>query len=202
MAEEVKAGFDLETIYFIPSSVPPHKGLRELADAKDRFQMIDMAISPYSGFELSDVEIERRGPSYSIDTVNYFKSTISGATPCYLIVGMDAFLEFDTWRSFQTFFDLISFIVMTRPADADGQSRSPSVRMEQYIYAHIDRQYKFVPRSSCFEHPRKKPVYLYHVTPVDVSSTRIRELVRQGASIKNLVPAAVENYIHDKGLYV
>ena len=202
VAKEVKAAFHLEKIYFIPSAIPPHKGTEGLADANDRFSMIEAAISSVSGFVVSDVEIRRQGPSYSIDTVRYFKGKLPKAAPCYLIVGMDAFLEIDTWRSFQKFFELIPFIVMTRPAENAKQTQAPSVELERYIHSHVDKGYEFVRTPSCFVHPSKQPVYLYHVTPVDISSTKIRDRVRRGASIKHMVPDVVENYIHNKGLYL
>ncbi len=202
VAEEVKAEFNLEKIYFIPSAIPPHKGMDDLADAKDRFQMIMDAMPPGKGFMVSDVEIHRQGPSYAIDTVRYFKNNLPVSTPCFLIVGMDAFLEIDTWKSFQKLLDLIPLIVMTRPAQNTKQSATPSVELEKYIHVHVDSGYEFIPQESCFVHPAKQSVHLSHVTPVDISSTIIRNFIRQGVSIKSMVPETVEKYIHKKGLYL
>jgi nicotinate-nucleotide adenylyltransferase len=200
VAQDVKAGFNLESIYFIPSSVPPHKGTEGLADVKDRFQIIQTAMG--KGFTASDVEIDRQGPSYSIDTVRYFKDKLPASTLCYLIVGMDAFLEIDTWRSFKTLFDLIPMIVMTRPVKGTQITTRFIEELEKYIHAHVDSAYDFVEHKSCFIHPAKQSVYLCYVTPVDISSTQIRNYVRQGVSIKHMVPDAVEKYIHKKGLYL
>jgi len=202
VAEDVMARFNFGKIYFIPSAIPPHKGIDNLADAKDRFQMIKAAIPPGKGFIASDVEIHRRGPSYTIDTVRYFKNKLPLSTPCYLIVGIDAFLEIDTWKSFQTLLDLIPLIVMTRPVQDTQQSAEPSVELEKYIHGHVDSGYEFIPYDSCFVHPEKKSVYLSPVTPVDISSTQIRNLVRQSLSVKSLVPDTVEKYIYKKGLYL
>ncbi len=202
VAEDIKAGFKMEKIYFIPSAIPPHKGTDDLADTKDRFQMIKAAMPPGNRFMASDVEIHRQGPSYTIDTVRHFKNKLPISTPCYLIVGMDAFLEIDTWKSFQKLFDLIPFIVMTRPAQDTKQAEDPAADLEKYIHVHVDPEYEFLQHKSRFVHPAKQPVYLCHVTPVDISSTRIRTFVRQGASIKGLVPDTVEKYIHKKGLYL
>jgi len=202
VAEDVKSEFNLEKIYFIPSAIPPHKEVEGLADAKDRLQMVKTAILPGMGFVVSGVEIKRPGPSYTIDTVRYFKSKISVLTPIYLLVGIDAFLEIDTWKFFQEFFDLIPIIVMTRPAKDTRLSSALTDKLEEYIHIHVDSGYDFFQQKSCFVHPKKQPVYLCHVTPVDISSTRIRNFVRQGVSIKHMVPDIVEKYIHKKGLYL
>ena len=202
VAKDVKAGLNLEKIYFIPSAIPPHKGIDNLADAADRFQMIKAAIPPGKGFIASDVEIHRQGPSFTIDTVRYFKDKLPERTPCYLIVGIDAFLEIDTWKSFQKLLGLIPLIVMTRPAQNTKQIADPFAELEKYIHVHMDSGYKFVHQRSCFVHPAKQPVSLFHVTSIDISSTKIRNYVRQGLSIKGMVPDTVETYIHKKGLYL
>lgn len=198
----MKQGFNLAKIYFIPSALPPHKGVDNLADAKDRFQMIKAAIPPGRGFIASDVEIHRQGPSYTIDTVRYFKNKLPQSTPCYLIVGIDAFLEIDTWKSFQKLLDLIPVIVMTRPAKDTKPTAALPGELEEYIHAHMDSGYAFFQQKSCFFHPEKQPVYLCQVTPLDLSSTQIRKNIRQGVSIKSMVPEIVEKYIHKKGLYL
>jgi len=202
VAEDVMAGFNLEKIYFIPSAVPPHKGTDGLAGIKDRFQIIKTAMSLGNGFTVSDVEIDRQGPSYTIDTVMYFKDKLPASMPCYLIVGMDAFLEIDTWKSYKTLFDLIPLIVMTRPAKGTQTVTRFVEELKQYIHAHVDSGYDFLEHKSCFVHPEKQSVYLCYVTPVDISSTQIRNYLRRGVSIKHLVPDLVEKYIHKKGLYL
>jgi nicotinate-nucleotide adenylyltransferase len=202
VAEDVKAEFNLDKIYFIPSAIPPHKGVSDLADAKDRFTMIESSMPAGKGFVASDVEILRPGPSYSIDTVRSFRYKISVSTPIYLLVGLDAFLEIDTWKSYQMFFDMIPIIVMTRPAKDDQLSSALTGELEEYIHGYVDSGYDFLQQKSCFIHPAKQSVFLSYVTPVDISSTQIRNFVRQGVSIKHLVPDTVEKYIYKKGLYL
>lgn len=202
VAEEVRAGFGLEKIAFIPAAIPPHKGIDGLADAKDRYSMIVDAISSNKSFIASDVEIHRKGPSYTIDTVIYFKNKTIGDTDCYLIVGLDAFLEIDTWRTYQEFFNLIPFIVMTRPPEDAQQPVDTKIVLENYINTHVDQKYYFSSLQSCFNHPAKQSIFLFNVTPIDISSTGIRNRIKQGLSINHLVPDAVEMNIQKKGLYV
>jgi nicotinate-nucleotide adenylyltransferase len=201
IAEEVREAFDLSRIYFIPSAVPPHKTSLELADAADRFEMIQRAIAAHPDFVISDAEIKRQGRSYTIDTVRYFKTVLPENTPCYLLMGADAFFEIDTWKAFDALFDQIPVIVMRRPgpdASSDAQFFENAARI---LTANISKNYRFSADRSVFEDPRKQPVFLFNVTSLDISSTRIRDMVRQRRSIRFLVPDVVEKYIQSKGLY-
>jgi nicotinate-nucleotide adenylyltransferase len=200
VAQEVKEGFGLARVYFIPSAIPPHKGVSDLAKAQDRYQMLAEAIYENPGFVASDVELKREGRSYTIDTIQHFKSILEKDTPCYLIVGSDAFLEIDTWKDFRDLFNLIPFIVMKRPSKIHGYNDFFNM-LARYITASVTGGYELSEDKSCFQHACKQPIYLVDVTPIDISSTKIRNLVRQGASVKYLVPDIVEKYIQTKGLY-
>lgn len=202
VARDVLSGFDLEKIVFIPAAIPPHKGAEGLADPLDRFHMIATEMEFHKGFLVSDVEIRRKGPSYTIDTVRYFLEQLAGSVPCYLMVGTDAFLEIDTWKSWHRLFDIIPFLVMTRPAAGVIRKEQPSALLEKYIHSHVDSGYEWSEGASCFVHPEKQPVHVLSVTPVDISSTQIRQRRRQGLSIGGMVPVSVETYIKKKGLYV
>jgi len=199
VAEDVRVGFDLEKIVFIPSAIPPHKDMSNLADAGSRYAMITTALSACPDFVASDVEIHRQGPSYTIDTVTYFQNHQPADAPYYLIVGMDAFLEITTWKVWQHLFDLIPFIVMTRPKAADACPTDPLAEMDHYIHAQLDAGYAL--QGSSFIHKTKQPIFLANVTPIDISSSAIRDRVRQGRAICGLVPDSVLEYIKQKGLY-
>lgn len=202
VAEEVREGFGLSRICFIPSAIPPHKDTRGLAPVADRFEMITRAIAAHPQFFVSDAEIKRQGPSYTIDTIRHFTAALQEETPCYLIVGSDAFFEIDTWKAFGSLFDHIPMIVMQRPEpEADHAARFRD-RVAEFLRARVAGDYCFDAGRFVFEHPGKQPVFLFEVTPIEISSTRIRELVRQGRSIRYLVPDAVDKYIQARGLYV
>jgi nicotinate-nucleotide adenylyltransferase len=200
VAEEVREGFGLERIYFIPSAMPPHKGTAGLAKAQDRYQMLAEAIFTNPHFVASDVELKREGRSYTIDTVVHFRSDLAKDTPYYLIVGSDSFLEINTWKSFRELFDLIPFIVMNRPSQ-NAESSIFLNMLAEFIKFQISDGYELSQDCSCFCHAFRQPIYLFDVTALDISSTKIRDLARQGASIKYLVPDSVEKYLQIKGLY-
>ena len=114
-ASEVIKRFNLDQFFLIPAALPPHKTPGAVANADDRLEMIHLAIADLSGLTVSDVELNRPGPSYTIDTVRHFKNTLANDSRIYLIMGLDAFLEIDTWKSYTELLEQIAFIVMARP---------------------------------------------------------------------------------------
>ena len=199
-ALEVKEGFDLDQIVLIPAAVPPHKTDRQVADAADRLRMAEMAVKGNSVFTVSDIELKRSGPSYSIDTIGHFKKTTPKDTEIFFISGLDAFLEIDTWQSYSDLLKRVVFIVIARPIFDCQDLSSRWKRLEDFLKSKISTKYK-LSDSSCFEHPEAQPIYTFDVTSLDISSTRIRERVKMGQSIEFLVPERVENYIKTRGLY-
>jgi nicotinate-nucleotide adenylyltransferase len=201
VARDVKKHFSLDKIIFIPSAQPPHKPSKIIADAADRIEMTQLAVSMCPDFVISDIELKRSGPSYTIDTISYFKEFFPKDTRLYFILGFDAFLELDTWKSYKALFDHITFIVMRRPGFG-YQSEIENLKIiHTYLKTKISEDYSLsISGLSCI-HKDKYPVYLCHVTPVDISSTQIRDLIRKGASIHSLVTENVEQYIKTQGLY-
>jgi nicotinate-nucleotide adenylyltransferase len=201
-ALEIKEAFSLDKNYIIPSSMPPHKNTAGLVEAADRLAMIQLVVSNHPDFAVSDIELKRPGPSYTVDTVNYFKSTLPKDTRLYLIVGLDAFLEIDTWKSYMDLFQIIPLIVMARP---DTKWKNADRRwqiLDEFLKSHISDGYVFSTSRSSYVHNKKQPIFVYNVTLLDISSSIIRKLIKQGHSIKFLVPEKVENYIKTKGLYL
>ncbi len=202
VVREVKADFDLDKILIIPSALPPHKELDGVADAEDRLEMIRLAFSDDPSFMISDVELKRSGPSYTIDTVRHFKSILSENTDLFLIVGLDAFLEIDTWKSYQDLFLLIPFIVMSRTINGQNSIKLEWKSLKNYLQSKISKGYTFSLTQSSFVHDKKQPIFVCNVTPVNISSTSIRRNIREGRSIKQLVPEIIEDFIKTKGLYL
>lgn len=201
VAREIKEGFNLDRIYIIPSALPPHKEPGNMANAVDRLEMTRLAFSGEAGFSVSDVELKRSGPSYTIDTIRYFKSLLPEQTRLYWILGLDAFLEIDTWMSFETLFKLVPFIVLSRPGEGGGSINLVRKRLEKFICRHISDGYTFNELNLHFGHQTYCPIHCFDVTPIDISSTHIRNALKKKISIQCMVPEIVENYIKQKRLY-
>ena len=200
-ALEVREGFALDACYLIPSAVPPHKNDQALTDASHRMEMIRRAIDGVPGFTLCDVELQRSGPSYTIDTVFHLKSSLPKDTELFLLLGLDAFLEIDTWKESRQLLQELPFIVMIRPEPRIDRITEPIQRMAQYLHSHIAADYRESPSPGRFTHHRLQTVFTFEVTLMDISSSGIRERIRRGQSIRYLVPRSVQAYIREKGLY-
>ena len=198
---EVKEGFDLDKIFIIPSALPPHKETAGIIDVLDRIEMIRLAFSDDPDFVVSDVELKRSGFSYSIDTVRHFKAILSENTELYFIMGLDAFLEVDTWKSYRDLFRLVPFIVISRTELGQNDTVLQWRNLGNYIKSKISDRYKFSASRSCYIHDEKQPVFLFEVPPLAISSTKIRERIRKGHTINSLVPELIEDFIKTKGLY-
>jgi nicotinate-nucleotide adenylyltransferase len=199
-ALEVQQGFGLDAVYLIPSASPPHKTAEGLAPAEDRLNMVRQAIDGRPGLRLSDIELKREGPSYTIDTVCAFRKHLPASVWLYLIMGIDAFREITTWKSYDNLLHLAPVIIIDRPGfgSSFSNNREP---LESILNSSELEGYECTENSTCYTHCEKQPVFVYKVTPLDISSTRIREMVSNNEPIDFLVPDAVKQYIQDKGLY-
>ncbi|QTA88792.1 nicotinate-nucleotide adenylyltransferase [Desulfonema magnum] len=204
-AQEVKDGFGLDKICLIPSAIPPHKSPEGIVDAENRLEMIRLAVSDCPDFMVSDVELKRSGPSYTIDTVRYFKSVLPEDARPFFIIGLDAFLEMDIWKSYKELFLRIPFIVMARPGGADASPTYLRKRwklVETFLKSRISDGYQFSDSRRCYVHAEKQPVYIFDATLLDISATKIRKLVKQRKSIRFLTPEKVEKFIQTKGFFL
>jgi nicotinate-nucleotide adenylyltransferase len=179
-AEAARTEFGLEVVVFVPSGHPPHKAGHRLTDARHRYMMTVLAVATNPWFEVSRVEIDRPGFSYTIDTVQEFRRRYGETTDLFFITGADAILEILTWHRVNDLFTLCQFIAATRPGyRLDGLGKV----LEAILPDNRQR------------------IHLLEVPALAISSTDIRERVRSGRSIKYLVPEPVEHYIYKNRLY-
>jgi len=201
-ALEVKEGFELEKIFIIPAALPPHKLPGEVVDAGDRLHMLNLALEDTAGLSVSNVELQRSGPSYTIDTVNHFKGVLPEKSQIYLVMGLDAFLEIDSWKSYRELLVQVPIIVINRPQTDRRLSRVGWQPMDDYLKSSLSGDYKYSELQSCYLADDKQPIYIFEVTALDISSTRIRGLVKEGRSIGYLVPRKAAEFINSRGLYL
>ena len=192
-AEEVREAFDLQRVIFIVSAVPPHKTPEGIIDTRHRYTMVRRALKGNPTFDASDLEIDRKGKSYTVDTLSYFRRRLGAEADIFFVLGLDAFSEIGTWKDYDRLFELADFVVTDRPT-------STSMEPGWSIPPEISELFSPGPENS-FVHAGGKRLFFYNITGLDISATRIRGLVREGRSIRYLVPEAVSRYIQQKGLY-
>ncbi len=189
-AEEIREMYALDEVYFVPAYIPPHKRSREITDPAVRLRMLKAAVRGNRFLRASDIEMRSGGISYSINTIRLFERRF-GQT-CF-IIGVDAFLEIDTWYSYGELFEHTDFIVMGRAIN--GRKR-PDHLFPADIRKEISRM-----DENTFEHRSGKRIYFQPVTQLDISSTEIRRLAGGGRSIRYLVPGQVQRIIEERQLY-
>jgi nicotinate-nucleotide adenylyltransferase len=193
-AEEVREVFALDRVLFIPASQPPQKKTGPGTSARDRLQMVRLAVAKNRHFAVSAVEISRPGVSYSIDTIRHFAGRQTARDSLFFILGLDAFQEIGSWKEYEKLFPLCDFIVTSRPGSvgATHLRRMPVAVRKLFCYDSKKNRYRH--RSGTYLHFIK-------ITDIAISASEIRRRARNGKSIRYLVPLEVESYIHRRGLY-
>ncbi|MBN2040757.1 MAG: nicotinate-nucleotide adenylyltransferase [Spirochaetes bacterium] len=172
-AQLVKEYFNLNSILFIPSRYPVHKDLAGNISPEHRFNMVKLAISDNPSFNASRIEIDREDESFFIITIRQLLADCPG-DDFFLILGVDAFNILNKWKDYEEILRLVSIVVMRRPG-----------------FGRINKKlFKKAGKILLIDNPY-----------IEISSSVIREKIRDGRSVKYLLPDEVEEYIVNKGLY-
>ncbi|GAB6095476.1 nicotinate-nucleotide adenylyltransferase [Desulfatiferula olefinivorans] len=201
VADEVKAAFGLSRIIVMPSSVPPHKPVTAVSDSRDRLYMVRLCFEGREGFEVSDMELRRQGPSYTVDTLSAVAGELGRDAGLSMILGSDAFFELHTWRAFDRILEAVPLIVIVRPGIGRDPHHSVIDQASVYLSRTVTDGYVWNDDAFCFTHPKNKAVYLFRGTPYPVSSTEIRQGIRTGRDVSPWLQKDVLDYINNKGLY-
>jgi len=177
-AEEVRARYGLGLVLFIPCGHAPHKDERAMAPAEHRFRMCELATASNPCFEVSRIEIDRPGPSYTIDTLRQLRTIHGADTELFFIIGADALLELDTWHMPDAVLAEARCIAVPRPGS------------------------ELTGLASVIGEERAARVETVPLLGLEISATDIRQRVREGRPIRYLTPDAVVDYIGREGLYV
>lgn len=171
-AEIIRSDFNLDRIILVPARQPVHKSLDGNVQAEERYAMAALAVGGAKETEVSRIEIDREEPSYTITTVHGLLELYPGSE-LSLVIGMDSLAELDGWRESDHLLEHVSVIVMRRSGPGVAPGDAPTTGRIHYA-----------------ENPL-----------IDISSTYIRDRIRAGKSVRYLLPDAVIDYIHRKGLY-
>jgi nicotinate-nucleotide adenylyltransferase len=194
IAEEVREACALQRILFLPAALPPHKEVADGTPFRHRLAMVEAAVADHPDFVASDFEAHRSGTSYSVDTLLALHKLYPD-DEFYFIIGLDSFLEITSWKDYPRLFELANVVVCHRP---DYGTDDPRKRLP----VALARQFCYDDDSVNLRHKYGKRLIFVAETKLAISSTVIRGQVREGRSIRYLVPAAVEAYIQKHHLYI
>jgi nicotinate-nucleotide adenylyltransferase len=178
MAEEVKQSLGLDELLLIPAGQPQSRPNENITPANQRLEMLVLAAAENPGLKISNIELERKGPTFTVDTLIELKNKYKGYE-IYFILGWDSLEQLPTWHEPSRILNLCYLVAVPRP----GVKR-PSLRTLEGVLPGISEKVIFMDRPK-----------------VDISATEIRSLVQQGASIEHLVPEKVAEYIKKHELY-
>lgn len=179
IAEEARERLALEEVVFIPTGQPWLKANRPVSPGDWRLEMARLAMSGNPFFRVSAAELERPGPSYSVETLEQMHRELGPGADIYFILGLDALKEFHRWKEPQRILDLCTLAAVTRPGHSD------------FDFASLEE----------IANGASHKVIFLDGPEIGISGTEIRRRVAQGVSIRYWVPPGVEKYIRQRGLY-
>jgi nicotinate-nucleotide adenylyltransferase len=182
VARSVAERLGVRRLVLVPSASPPHKHGEDLASAQHRVAMARLAVAGDPELEVSDVEVKREGLSYSILTVEDFRRMVGPDVPLTWVIGADTLPELHTWHRIREMATMCRIVTAVRPG---------------YEHPDLWRLSRVLPA----EYIRELTEAVLRTPRIDISATEIRQRVREGKSIRYLVPERVREYIEAQGLY-
>ena len=181
LAEQCRDQARLDQVLFVPAALPPHKQTKPLTSFAQRVEMLELAISGQSAFRVEELDKDRAGPSYTVDTLTQLRA-LRPTDEFYLILGSDSVRDLPIWREPRRILELAALLVFVR---ADHPPFS-----EHELRTALKLEDEFPLRYQIIDAPL-----------ITISSTDIRKRLAEGRSVRYMIPRAVEAYIADKGLY-
>lgn len=178
--QAARKALGLDRVVYLPTAVPPHKPMRVLAPAHARYAMVEMALLEEEGLYASTFELTLERPAYTVETLEHFRETLPGAD-LHLLIGGDSYADLDHWVRWREIVEAARIVVLTRPGwSLEEASLSPDLA----------------------DLARSSTVTFLGQPPVDISSTRLREIFsRGGTPPPGTVPESVVRYVHKYDLY-
>ena len=180
IAEAARKRLGLAEVYFIPAAQTPFKDSANVSAVEHRLNMVRLAIASYPYFKLSTVEVDRPGPSYTVDTISELREKIGSENELYFIIGLDSLSQFSRWREPARIIRMCRVVAVPRP----GYSVPDKKALEDAIPGISGRL-------TILDEPK-----------LDISATEIRQRVKRGEPITDLVPDSVAEYIRKEKLYL
>jgi nicotinate-nucleotide adenylyltransferase len=191
LADQVQEILGLDRVVFMPAGVPPHKAQGQLAPAPDRYTMVALAIADRPAFELSDLELRRPGPSYTVETIEALRA--AGGAEIYLIIGSETFLDLLSWKDPVRVASLARLVIVPRA----GSSFDPEGRQAQKVLEEIGQRQFVRATGTALAHG----VVIVDAVSLPISASDLRRRASRGQSLAYRVPQAVIAYIRARRLY-
>ena len=188
----VRSRMNLEKIYVVPAAQNPLKPATEGPSDEQRLEMLRRGLDEFPFLEVDDREIRRGGVSYTVDTIESFAKT-NAPEDLYLIVGLDAFEEFDKWKNFERILTLANLIVVTRPNHSLPFGEGDLPEGLRPLVAAFDRQYVALTTGRSIEFVR--------LNDLDISATDVRKRLRSNRNVDRHLSIKVEEYIREQGIF-
>ncbi|MFQ5672034.1 MAG: nicotinate-nucleotide adenylyltransferase [Nitrospinales bacterium] len=201
LAAETRERFRLDRVVFVPAHVSPHKRDQPVTPARHRREMLRLALLDEPAFGLSDIELQRKGVSYTVDTLEALRAEGGVRKEFYLIMASDTFRELGAWKDYRRILELVHVLVAARPGEAPGDPAESLRRLFQEPSPYEPPSSGENMREYRRRDNGRRLVFFQLKTPMAVSSCQIRDRIHQKASIKNFLPPQVEHYIIENNLY-
>jgi nicotinate-nucleotide adenylyltransferase len=192
IAEEAREAAGLDQVLFIPAADPPHKPVAGDITFEMRYGMVQQAIGDQPAFAISDIEARLGGKSYTVKTLPAVQDE-RPSDELYFIIGSDSFLELGLWYQYAEIFKLTSLVVVGRPGK---KIANPLQQLPEEVRSDF-----LLESANLLRHRSGNSICFTQGVHLDIASSRLRELVAAGRSIRYLVPHVTEEYIAQKGLY-
>lgn len=192
VAKAVLEQLALDTLYFIPAAEPPHKSSQFITSFAHRVAMLRLALQGEPRYIVSDIEGLRRGPSYTIDTLAQFRRKLGREADLFFIIGLDAFADITSWKCYRELLQGSSFVVIDRPTHGHHA-------LSEVIAGNFP-DYRET-GAGIWSRKGGKSILALSMEPVAVSSSLVRERLRQGSPVEKLIPPAVVRYLRSERLY-
>ena len=179
-ARQILKKTDVEKVIFVPAGVPPHKEILGVTDGESRLKMVSLALKNEPLMAVSDLEVHRAGTTYTVDTVEELRRELGEDVSFSFVMGADALFYLSSWKNYRRLLEICKFLVVTRPGYDTSRLKALVQQLEEEYHGELS---------------------FLEIPPVEVSSSQIRQAVKEGRSIQRLLPEAVEQFIRIQKLY-
>jgi len=200
VAEQTRERLQLDHVYFIPTGDPPHKPRASLVPAHHRLQMVKLALQGHPHFSIIDLEACSSDISYTYDTLKKIRRELFPHEQFFFIVGLDAFIEFPTWKQAETLLTLSSFVIISRPG-THFTALSHIRGIPHFSASALDQLDIGQTTMDTIPLTPQTELILLGLPPCSISASLIRDRLTKGFPLQDWLPASVESYILKSNLF-